>query len=73
MRLTQLLDRKRSANSRSTDAVSRQHEDGLVVGRIAQELTDCHSAEHLLVGTHSLGDSGDSRPLCLTCRFQRAA
>jgi hypothetical protein len=40
---------------------------------VPQELTDCHAAEHLLVGTHSLDDANNSTPVCLTCRFQGRA
>lgn len=39
---------------------------------IPHEVTDCHAAEHLLVGTHNVDESG-SMPVCLTCRYQGIA
>ncbi len=40
---------------------------------VRRDLTDCHAAEHLLVGTHSLDTANDAGPVCLTCRFQSRA
>jgi hypothetical protein len=37
-----------------------------------RSLSDCHSAEHLLVGTHGIGASNDSTPVCLTCKYTNA-
>jgi hypothetical protein len=36
-------------------------------------LSDCHAAEHLLIGTHQLDNSLAKKPICLTCRLQSAA
>ena len=30
-------------------------------------LSDCHAAEHLLIGTHDL--NGMAEPVCVTCQF----
>lgn len=38
---------------------------------VPQDLTDCHAAEHLLMGTHNV--DATSVPVCLTCRFQERA
>ena len=35
-----------------------------------QDLADCHSSEHLLVGTHRLDGANGASPVCLTCRIQ---
>ena len=32
----------------------------------AWSLIDCHAAEHLLIGTHSLDDTAE--PVCVTCQ-----
>ncbi len=32
-------------------------------------LSDCHEAEHLLIGTHDL--TGTQLPVCVTCQIDR--
>ena len=38
---------------------------------ITQSLIDCHAAEHLLIGTHSL--DGSAEPVCVTCQLNLSA
>lgn len=74
--MTSLLQTK-TANRKSTQAGPREamatlERSSLSGPSVPNELTDCHAAEHLLVGTHNVGASG-TMPACLTCRFQGLA
>ncbi len=70
MHSTQLLENRSADTDAALEARDNRHS---VVARARQALSDCHSAEHLLLGTHNLDGESASLPVCLTCRFQRRA
>lgn len=56
--------------TRSYGDQSREDSRRLIIPKsvVQQSLSDCHSAEHLLVGTHHPGGPAGTTPICLTCK-----
>jgi len=69
-RPTQLLEHRpeiRSGGIRSGSSMAGTVSERIIPGNW-KPLSDCHAAEHLLVGTHD-GSSSSTVPACFTCRF----
>jgi len=69
-RPTQLLEHRpeiRSGGIRGGSSMAGTVSERIIPGNW-KSLSDCHAAEHLLVGTHD-GGIGSTGPVCLTCRF----
>ncbi len=57
--------------SRPRRAQSERRLDVARHSKATPHVSDCHAAEHLLIGTHEL--VGSEGPICITCRISEAA
>lgn len=75
MRTAQLPKDTSATPAYGNQAEAWEDGDSLTIPRSSnwRTLSDCHSAEHLLLGTHRLDSPSGEIPVCLTCKFQRAA
>ena len=72
MRTAQLVRDASGIPAYGTQAGAWEDSHRLVIPKTPnrQTLSDCHSAEHLLLGTHRLNSPDGDIPVCLTCKFR---